>query len=60
MTTLDFPEPDKTRRSSNEIELEMAAEANVVKLRQLSKELDEALLVEERQKLLRRLGRVSA
>ena len=59
MATLDVPEPDKARRSSDEIEDEMAAEVNVAKLRQLSKELDEALLVEEREKVLRRLKRVS-
>ena len=59
MTTSDYPEPDKVRRSSDEIKDEMAAEVNVVRLRQLSKELDESLLVEEREKVLRRLKRVS-
>jgi len=38
---------------------QIAAEVNIVELRQLSKELDEALLVEEREKVLRRLKGVS-
>jgi hypothetical protein len=37
----------------------MALEVNVAKLRQLSKELDEALLAEEKEKMLRKLMRVS-
>jgi hypothetical protein len=59
MTTLDVTEPDRARRPSDEIEDEMATEVNIVKLRQLSKELDEALLAEERAKVQRRLKRVS-
>jgi len=59
MATLDVPEPHNGRRTSDEIEDEMAAAVNVAKLRQLSKELDEVLLVEEREKVLRRLGRAS-
>jgi len=59
MAISDVPDAYVVRRSSDEIEDEMAAEVNVLKLRQLSKELDEALLVEEREKVRRRLMRVS-
>ena len=59
MAISDVPDAYALRRSSDEIEDEMAAEVNVLKLRQLSKELDEALLVEEREKVRRRLMRVS-
>ena len=59
MAISDVPDAYTVRRSSDEIEDEMAAEVNVLKLRQLSKELDEALLVEEREKVRRRLMRVS-
>ena len=58
MTTLDFPGPDEVRRSSAQIEDEIATEVNVARLRQLTKELDEALLIEEREKVIRRLKRV--
>jgi len=59
MARFDVSELDKARRTSDEIEIEMAAESNVGKLRELSKELDQSLLLEEREKVLRRLGRVS-
>jgi hypothetical protein len=59
MTTLDVPGPHEVRRSSHEIEDEIAGEVSVARLRQLSKELDEALLVEEREKVLRRLKGIS-
>jgi hypothetical protein len=60
MAILDARKSDKAKRSSEEIELEMATEVNVARLRQLSKELNEALLVKERrEKVLRRLMRAS-
>ena len=59
MAIFDVPGANAMRRSSDEIEDEMAREANVLKLRQLSKELDEALLVEEREKVRQRLMRLS-
>jgi hypothetical protein len=59
MTAFDVPESGRARRPSDEIEFEMATESDVVKLRQLAKELDEALLLEQREKVLRRLNRIS-
>jgi len=59
MAAFHIPESDKATRTSDEIAIEMEAETSVVKLKQLSRELDEALLIEEREKVLRRLKRVS-
>jgi len=50
----------QSKRTSEAIELEIAQETNVTRLRELSLELDEALLIEEKLKVLRRLGRVAA
>ena len=55
MAAFHTPESDKALRTSDDIAVEIEAETDVVKLRQLSKELDEALLVEEKEKVLRRL-----
>jgi hypothetical protein len=58
MADSHIPESDKASRTSDEITVEMESETNVVKLRQLSKELNAALLAEEKEKVLRRLKRV--